>query len=106
MRFLTPIILLLTILITFATSSPITISSTPGGVYLCPGVNFSPSSTKTCTYHAPTTNPRGDCYTFPKGDWLQSIEPDRGRYCLFYKEADCSGDVRIIRLNGSTMEET
>jgi hypothetical protein len=61
----------------------------PGGVYMCPEVNFQSGGTGQCTWHAPTL----ECFNFPDNidQFPSSIGPDAGGYCLFYEYSNCAG---------------
>jgi hypothetical protein len=78
----------------------------PGGVYTCPGINFTPSATEQCKWWAPPQAGRTTCISFQKELGLplsrpQSIGPDPGGYCILFQEPDCkAGAKAFILING------
>ncbi|KAI4651137.1 uncharacterized protein J4E79_009336 [Alternaria viburni] len=81
----------------------------PGGVYICPGPNFTPSATQTCKWWPPpAAADETVCISYQKeiGHALsrpQSIGPDPGGYCLLYQEPDCKNGAQAhIVTNGQT----
>jgi len=79
----------------------------PGGVYICPGPNFTPSATQTCKWWPPpAAADETVCISYQKEIGLalsrpQSIGPDPGGYCLLYQEPDCKNGAQAhIITNG------
>jgi hypothetical protein len=78
------------------------LSSTPGGVYLCPETYFVSSAYSVgCTWFPPSDH----CYSFaePK-DVMKSIAPDYGGYCKVYVDNQCKGDTMQIMRDNKTHE--
>lgn len=81
----------------------------PGGVYICPGPNFTPTATQQCKWWPPpAAADETVCISYKKELGLdlsrpQSIGPDPGGYCLLYQEPDCKNGAQAhIITNGQS----
>jgi hypothetical protein len=78
----------------------------PGGVYLCPGPDFTPSAAQQCKWWPPPVTGQSICISYEKELGLplsrpQSIGPDPGGYCILFKEKECRKEGQlIIKVNG------
>lgn len=64
----------------------------PGGVYTCPGLNFTPTATEQCESHSTPDPGMFSCITFaPPRALPQSIGPDPGGYCILFSGNECKG---------------
>ena len=69
----------------------------PGGVYTCPGPNFTPTATEQCEWHSPPDPGLSSCITFaPPRALPQSIGPDPGGYCILFSGNECKGGQFVL----------
>jgi hypothetical protein len=70
----------------------------PGGAYICPLANFTPSATQPCKWLPPAEL----CYTFgaDASSKPHSVGPDAGGYCEFFRGTDCTG---VAEMNGAVL---
>jgi hypothetical protein len=73
----------------------------PGGVYVCPGPNFTPSATEQCKWHAPPAPGLSVCITFAE-PLPQSIGPDPGGYCILFMEKGCKNAQAVVQVGGKS----
>ena len=80
---------------TTASTLHLTARNNPGWVYTCPVVGFKGA----CEYREP-----GYCHRFPDASKIpQSIGPDCGGYCVFYRNLDCRGPIAPVILVDGTV---
>jgi hypothetical protein len=69
----------------------------PGGVYVCPGPNFTPSAKEQCKWHPPPAPGLSVCLSFDM-PLPQSVGPEPGGYCILFTQKGCKDGMTVLNV--------